>query len=172
MIISTKQLICLDLLRYVILCRRVSPLEEQVPKNEALGDIFGPLYNRSLKTFHLLIYFCLSPWVLFLLYSAINNLQTCSLYFVTVEYYFISLDRHIHVQMHYTMQRNDKKLYEMKTVNFIANYVSRTSCLFISWDYAAFHYTSSLVSKQEPFTDNYRFLLIDSRFPLRDAVLY
>lgn len=82
------------------------------------------------------------------LYSPINNLQTCSLYFVTSEYCFISLDRNIHVQMHYMMQRNETKLYEMKTVNFIANYISRTSsCLFISWDYAAFHYTPSLEAR-------------------------
>jgi hypothetical protein len=60
------------------------------------------------------------------------------------------MDRNIHVQLHYMMQRNETKLYEMKTVNFIANYTSRTSsCLFtrISWDYAAFHYTPGLEAR-------------------------
>lgn len=58
------------------------------------------------------------------LYRPINNPQTCSLYFVTGEFYLISLDRNIHVQMRYTMQRNETKLYEMKTVNFLANYIT------------------------------------------------
>lgn len=81
----------------------------------------------------------------FFVYSPINNLQTCSLYFVAGEFYLISLGRNIHVQMHYTIQRNETKSYEIKTVNFLAKFTSRTSsCLFISLDYALHHYMPSL----------------------------
>lgn len=92
----------------------------------------------------------------FFVYSPIDNLQTGSLYFVAGEFYFISLDRNIHVQIHYTMQRNETKSYEIKAVNFLAKFTSRIfSCLFISLAYALLHYMPSLETR-----DSYRFLLI------------
>ena len=98
MIISKKQLLCLELLRYIILCRRVSPWGRTSIKKRS-----GQRYIRTnvqQQSEDIPLVDLLLPLVqeLSFLYSPINNPQTCSLYFVTGEFYLISTDRNIHVR--------------------------------------------------------------------------
>jgi hypothetical protein len=66
------------------------------------------------------------------MYSPINNLQTCSLCFVKGEFYLISFGHEYSCSDELHDATKETKLYEIKTVSFLANYISSTSYLFIS----------------------------------------